>query len=69
MREIVRDALGDHVEIAGINEEEGTLFFKLRSDDWSRVIGFGILERWWAIIPRDRKIEILQERVADLLNE
>lgn len=68
MREIIRDALGDHVEVTGVHTERGHVFFILLSPDWLSSMGFGIEERTWFTSSRDEKIKLIRKEVERLTN-
>lgn len=69
MREIVRDALGDHVEVTGVHTDKGHVFFILHSPEWPNSMGFGIEERTWFLSSRDEKIDLILKEVERLTNE
>lgn len=68
MREIVRDALGDHVEVTGEHTSEGHVFFILHSPEWFSSIGVGIKEETWFSHSREGKINLIRSEVERLTN-
>lgn len=69
MREIVREALGEHVHITGENTDRGYIFFILHNPEWPRPMGFGAREEEWYSYSREGKIEHLRSEVERLTNE
>lgn len=68
MREIVRDALGEHVHLTGENTEAGHIFFILHNPEWPRPMGFGVEEEAWYSYSREGKIELLRSEVERITN-
>lgn len=68
MREIVRDALGDHVYITGEHTDKGHFFFILHNPEWPSSMGFGIEDATWFSSSREEKIELLRSEVERLTN-
>lgn len=69
MREIIRDALGDHVHVTGVHTDKGHVFFILHSPEWSNSMGFGIEEGAWFSHSREGKIKLIQAEVERLTND
>lgn len=69
MREIVRDALGDHVQVTGVHTDKGHIFFILHNPEWHSSMGYGVEEEAWYSRSREEKIELIRKEVGRLTND
>lgn len=69
MREIVRDAFGNGVNLAGILTTETMVRFEMTSRDWPAKLSYTTPKETWLNISRDAKIDLLQTTVREKLLE
>lgn len=69
MREIVRDAFGNDVNLAGILTTETMVRFEMTSRDWPAKLSYTTPKETWLNMSRDAKIDLLQTTVREKLLE
>lgn len=69
MREIVRDAFGNDVNLVEISTTSTMVRFEMTSRDWPAKLSYTTPKETWLNMSRDAKIDLLQTTVREKLLE